>query len=191
MFIGDSVQGYWWAYVLGGTAGFFAVRRILSSQAGQIRLDALMHRVPYINKILVGMAIARFARVFGMSLSAGLGLIESLELSGRASGRPTLERDTQRMADQVRQGGRLRAVLSECEYFTSFTRRMIAAGEESAELHRMCGVVAKHYERETGYLTKNIATIIEPLMIVLVAVIVLVIALAIFLPMWNMVSLVG
>jgi MSHA biogenesis protein MshG len=52
----------------------------------------------------------------------------------------------------------------------------------------MCGVISRHYERETSALVKNAATIIEPLMIVLIASVVLVIALAIFLPMWNMVQ---
>jgi type II secretory pathway component PulF len=66
---------------------------------------------------------------------------------------------------------------------------MLTSGEESAELTRMCAVIARHYERDTGTLTKNIATVIEPVLIVLIAGVVLMVALAIFLPMWNMVKL--
>jgi type II secretory pathway component PulF len=67
---------------------------------------------------------------------------------------------------------------------------MLTAGEQSAELPRMCGIVARHYERESSGLAKNISTVIEPVLIVAIACVVLVVALAIFLPMWDMVKLV-
>ena len=63
---------------------------------------------------------------------------------------------------------------------------MIASGEEAAELPKMCRLVARHYEREVTYLTKNLATMIEPIAIIGLAAVVLIVALAIFLPMWNM-----
>jgi MSHA biogenesis protein MshG len=66
---------------------------------------------------------------------------------------------------------------------------MIAAGEESAELPRMCDIVARHYHRDVGHMTKNIGTVIEPVLVAGMAALVLGVALAIFLPMWNMVSL--
>jgi len=98
--------------------------------------------------------------------------------------------DVERMIQQVRTGGRLRDALEDARYFTPFTRRMLNAGEETGELARMCDLIARHYERETAYLSKNLATAIEPVLIVFIAGSVLVIALAIFLPMWNMTSLI-
>ena len=56
---------------------------------------------------------------------------------------------------------------------------------------KMCEIIAHHYDREVSYLTKNVATVVEPIMIVGLAGVVLLIALAIFLPMWNMAVLVG
>jgi type II secretory pathway component PulF len=82
-------------------------------------------------------------------------------------------------------------VLVACEYIPPFAKRMLISGDESAELTKMCGVIARHYERDAQGLTKNLATIIEPVLIVLIAGVVLVVALAIFLPMWNMVNLMG
>ena len=95
------------------------------------------------------------------------------------------------MVSQVRSGGRLMEVLTGCQYLTPFTKRMLVAGEQSAEIPKMCAVVSKHYDRETDHLTKNLSTIIEPVLIVSIAGVVLLIALAVFLPMWDMAKLVG
>ncbi len=189
MFVGESVQHWWWAYFVGVAGGVWGLRRTWRSPDGRAAIDRLLHRVPVLEKILRGLAIARFSRVLGLCLSSGLGLIKALELSGRASGRPMLQADANRMVEQVRVGGRLSEVLATCDYIPTFTRRMIAAGEESGELSRMCNIVATQYERETAYLSKNLGTIIEPVLIVLIAGVVLMVALAIFLPMWNMVKL--
>ena len=95
------------------------------------------------------------------------------------------------MREQVNHGGRLADVLMTCSYLPAFTRRMLTAGEEAAELPKMCAVVARHYDREVTHLTKNVTTVIEPILIVGLAGVVLMIALAIFLPMWNMTALIG
>jgi len=68
---------------------------------------------------------------------------------------------------------------------------MLAAGDHDAAMPHMCVIVAQQYEREATALTKQLATIVEPVLVVLIAAIVLLVALAVFLPMWNSVGLVG
>jgi type II secretory pathway component PulF len=189
MQVGLSIQHYWYVYAAVGVGAALGLRRAWSRPRGRWVLEKWLHRVPALRAILVGMSVARFARVFGLCLSSGLGLMEALAMAGRSSGRPMLMRDVDRMLDQVRAGGRISVVLVACEYLPPFAKRMLTSGEESAELTRMCAVIARHYERDTGTLTKNIATVIEPVLIVLIAGVVLMVALAIFLPMWNMVKL--
>jgi MSHA biogenesis protein MshG len=189
MEVGLSIQNYWFVYLAAMVGTVLGVRRAWSRPKGRWVIEKALHRVPAIRQILMGMSVARFARVFGLCLSSGLGLIDALTMAGRSSGRPMLMRDVERMVDQVRAGGRISVVLVACEYLPPFAKRMLTSGEESAELTRMCTVIARHYERDTASLTKNIATVIEPFLIVLIAGVVLVVALAIFLPMWNMVKL--
>jgi len=166
-------------------------RLALRTPEGRLAIDQALHRVPAVRQILVSLAVARFTRVFGLCLSSGLNLIEALSLAGRAAARPTLQRDVDRMIEQVEAGGRLSEVMPTCAYLPPMARRLLSAGEEAAELTRMCDVVARQHEREAASLTKNIATVIEPLMVVAIAAVVLVVALAIFLPMWGMVNLMG
>lgn len=188
---GFAAQNYWYLFIGGFIALGFFIRFTWNRPAGRSFIEAAFHRVPYLKAILVGLAMQRFAQVLGISIHSGLGLIESLELAGRASGRPALQADVDRLTGQVRTGGRLSQCLPDCNYITPFAKRMITAGETAADLPRMCAVVARQYERETAHLTKNIATVIEPILVVLIAGVVMIVALAIFLPMWNMVQLMG
>lgn len=188
---GYSVQGYWFLYLGALVGAAFGLRFAWSKPGGRATIEHLLHKIPYLRAILVGLAMQRFAQVLGVSIHSGLGLIESLELAGRAAGRPKLQADVDRLTSQVRTGGRLSECLPNCTYVTPFARRMITAGETAADLPRMCAVVARQYERETAHLTKNISTVIEPILVVLIAGVVMVVALAIFLPMWDMVKLMG
>jgi type II secretory pathway component PulF len=189
MAVGYSFQHFWWAYLAAVVGGAVGVRMAWARPKYRWAMEKLLHKIPVLKGILVGSSVARFSRVFGLCLNSGLGLIEALQMAGRASARPMLERDAERMVDQVRTGGRLSTVLVACEYVPPFAKRMLTSGEESAELTKMCSVIARHYERDTASLSKNIATVIEPVLIVLIAGVVLMVALAIFLPMWDMVKL--
>ena len=188
---GSSVQGYWYVYIAAIVGVVLFMLQTWRSPQGRAMIDRYLHLIPYVNGMLTGVAVGRFAGVFGLSLGSGLGLLEALDMSGRATARPMLMDDVQMMIRQVKQGGRLGDVLVSCTYMPPFVKQLLRAGEESAELTRMCQILSRHYTRETRHMAKNIATIVEPILIAGLTGVVLVIALAIFLPMWNMVSLVG
>jgi type II secretory pathway component PulF len=185
----DFLRSYW--YVLGAAiiGAFFAIRAAKRRPRARRRIDNALHHVPFLREVLRGLAISRFTRVLGIALRSGISLIDALDMAGRASGRPRLQVESEKLRDQVNTGGRLSDVIVTCQYFPSFCQRLIAAGEEAAELPRMCEIAAKNYDREVQHLTKNVTTVIEPILIAGLAGIVLVIALAIFLPMWNMAAL--
>lgn len=190
MVIGQAMQAYWWAIgpaaIGASAAGWMWVR----TPRGREGLAALGAMVPVMGELLQGLAIARFARVLGLTIGSGLPLVECLQLAGRSAGNPGAQRDAGLLAEQVRRGGRLSAAMRSCASLTPFARRMLSAGEEAAELPRMCQIVSRHYEREAAHLTKALGSLIEPVLIVLIALVVLVVALAVFLPMWDMVNLV-
>ena len=185
--VGTSVQAHWWGYLLVVGGAVFGGRWLIAKQPGLV--DRVLHRVPAVTSVLEGLAMARFSRVFSVSLSAGLGLLEALEMGKRAAGRQQLTADIDRMTMEIRVGRRLSDGLDGARYIPSFARRMLSAGEQSGELVRMTTVVAKHYERETEHRVKTLTTVLEPVLVVTIAGVVLVVALAIFLPMCNMVQL--
>lgn len=187
---GHSVQGWWWAQLLGIAAAVMAIRASGRSPGGKRAIERLFLVLPVIKDLLGGVALARFARVFGVTLTAGLPLTECLDLAGRASGLARMQDDARTLITQVSRGGHLGEVLPTCSCFTPFARRMLIAGEESAELPRMCATIASHYDKENAHLSRSVSALIEPLLVVMIAGIVLVVALGIFMPMWEMVNLV-
>ena len=185
------VRAYWYVFIGVGVGSVWGLRRAWRSATMRQRIDGWLHHVPFLRDVLKGMAIGRFATVLGISLRSGLSLIEALSMAGRASGRPLLRAEADRLREQVNLGGRLSDTLISCRYLSPFTRRMLAAGEDAGEVPKMCQIISKSYDREVTHLAKNVTTVIEPILIVGLAGVVLTIALAIFLPMWNMGALVG
>ncbi len=185
------LRSYWYLFLGGGAAAGWGVRKAWRHPVWRGRIDTGLHSVPFVKEVLRGMAVSRFANVLGICLRSGLSLIDALEISGRASGRPLMQADSQYLRDQVNRGGRLSDSINNCHYLPAFTRRMIASGEEAGEVPKMCDIIARNYDREVTQLAKNVTTVIEPVLIVGLAGVVLVIALAIFLPLWNMAALMG
>lgn len=184
--LGENVNEYWWAYasIVAGTLVGWVVA--WKNPKGRLVLENFLTRLPYIGRVLVSHAAARFARVMHIGLASGLDVIDSMQVAGQATGRPVFANDCEQMTQRLRGGERLAEVLAGTRYLPPFARRMIGAGKDSKEVSRACDIVARHYDREASNLTKNINTIVEPIMTVGLAAIVLVVALAVFLPMWQM-----
>jgi len=187
--VGESVHELWWVYGALAISAAYAAVAAWRAPGGRLGYERLMARVPYMNRVLRSVTAARFSRVFGIGLGSGLDLIESIEMSGRATGRPLFARECEVMGDRLRRGESLGEVLHDNHTLPAFARRMISAGKDAHELSKACEIVARHYDRESEHLTKNVNTMIEPLLTVAMAVVVLIIALSVFLPMWQMVGM--
>lgn len=188
---GHLLRGYWYLIIAGGALGVWMLRRAWDHPRGRVIIDTVLHRVPFVKEVLKGVAINRFATILGISLRSGLDLISALKMAGRASGRPLLRADIDRARAAVESGARLSEVITESRYLPDFPQRMIATGEATNNLPTMCDTIAKSYDREVDHLVKNMATVIEPVLIVGLTGIVLVVALAVFLPLWDMSSLIA
>lgn len=187
--VGHFVNAYWWALGLGGLGLMIVLMRVYRTRPGRAVFEELWLRLPWLHLVIVSGTAARFSRVFGIALDSGLSVIDAMRLGGSASGRPLFNDECQAMAARLAKGQRLSKVLEQTRYLPPFARRMFGAGRDTKDLASACSIIARHYDRESSNLTRNINTIIEPILTVLMAAIVLVVALAVFLPMWQMVSL--
>jgi type II secretory pathway component PulF len=187
--IGDSVRAYWYLYAGAIISTIVTLMVMWKNSQGRLILETFLTKVPYVSKVIIAVTTGRFARVLCIGLQSGLDVIEALQMGGRATGRPVFINDCASMVDRLRQGENLADVLKATRYLPSFARRMMGAGKDASDLARSCDVVARHYDREASHLTKNVNTVIEPIMTVAMAGIVLLVALSVFLPMWGMVRL--
>ena len=187
--VGDSVRAHWYMYfcvILSTVTGLAAAWK---HPKGRLTLENILIRVPYLGRVIIAVTTGRFARVLCIGLQSGLDVIEALQMGGRATARPVFINDCKVMVERLRGGENLAEVLRATRYLPSFARRVMGAGKDSSDLARSCDVVARYYDREANHLTKNVNTIIEPIMTIAMAGIVLLVALSVFLPMWGMVRL--
>lgn len=188
-FMGDSLTSYWWAYSVAAFTFVVGLRRTWRSESGRFKLEKLIHKLPYIGNMFTCVTTARFSRVMGIGLESGIEVIEAIEIAGSATGRPVFQAECVRMCDRMRNGEPLADVINRAEGLPNFARRLFGSGKDSKELARTGKIIARHYDRQSDYLAKNINTIVEPMITIAMAGIVLLVALSVFLPMWQMISI--
>jgi type II secretory pathway component PulF len=184
--VGDSVQGYWWAYLAAIIGTIVTIIMMWKNEKGRVTLELALLRIPYVGEIITSVCVGRFSRVLAISLGSGLDIIESLSVAARSTGRPVFVTEADEMCEKLRSGDRLADLVKRSRYLPPFAQRMLGAGKDSSEVSRTCDIVARHYERQSAHLTKNVNTIVEPIITVGLAAIVLTVALSVFLPMWQM-----
>jgi MSHA biogenesis protein MshG len=142
-----------------------------------------------VGDIIERASLARYARSFGLMLSAGLPLSNSLELSAKAIDNPYLGDKIRGIRAGIERGEGLFQTHLVSGMFTPLVLQMISVGEESGQVDALLAEVATFYESEVEYDVKQLSDRIEPIMIVIMAGFVTVLALGIFLPMWDMYSI--
>ncbi len=187
--VGESAKVWWWAYVVAGISSVALFKHQWRSKTGRLRIESVLLRTPYIGSMLTAAATARFSRVLSIALGSGIEVIESIWIAGRSTGRPIFVAECERLCDRMRAGESLTTVLNASEQLPSFARRLLGAGKDSKELAGASRIISRHYDRMAEHLSKNVNTVIEPMITIAIAVIVLIVALSVFLPMWQMVSI--
>ncbi|HSH18718.1 MAG TPA: type II secretion system F family protein [Candidatus Saccharimonadales bacterium] len=150
--------------LLAGT--IFAIRRYIRTPKGKYNFHALLLRIPVLKNIVMKMAVARFARTFASLMSAGVSVLDALEVTAGAIGNKVFERDLKEAATQVRNGKQLSEPIGKSGNWPPIVAQMLAVGEETGQIDTVLIKVADFYEEEVGTLIDGLASVIEPVMIV-------------------------
>ncbi|MDF1808628.1 MAG: type II secretion system F family protein [Phycisphaerales bacterium] len=187
--MGASLTQYWWMYFGLAVAAAIALRKSWKNPVGRFRIEIFLHKLPYIGSMFTAVTTARFSRVMGIGLESGIEVIEAIEIAGSSTGRPVFQDECVRMCDRMRTGEALPDVINSATGLPNFARRLFGSGKDATELARAGKIIARHYDRQSDHLAKNINTIIEPMITIAMAGVVLLVALSVFLPMWQMISI--
>jgi MSHA biogenesis protein MshG len=179
---------YWGLMLLALVLAVFGLRYYLSTGSGALQWDRYKLRVPLIGNILERAMLARFSRSFAMMLTAGVPLINALQLCAQAVGNRYLGQQISGMREGIQRGESLLRTTKASGMFTPLVLQMIQVGEETGQVDELLNEVALFYEEEVDYDLKNLSSYIEPILITAIAGIVMILALGIFLPMWDMFS---
>ena len=185
------VRNHGVALIVCGALGIFGARRYLRTPEGRFRWDRMKLKAPVLGELLHQSVLSRVTRSLAISLSAGLPMIQALTLLSRAAGNEYLAERLMHIRNAVERGDSLSRAASAAGIFPPLVLQMVAVGEETGELTNLLEEVSGFYQREVDYRLRNLASMIEPILIVAVGGMVLILALGVFLPMWNMIAKVG
>jgi type IV pilus assembly protein PilC len=180
------VTGQWYFLVAICVGTVVGIKKWKASVAGRKQWDRLRLRIPFkIGKIVQKISLARWSRTFSALYSAGVPIMQAIEVTGQTAGNWVVEEAMEAVIESVQSGGSIAAPLREAPIFPSMVAQMIAVGEETGNLDTMLGKVADFYEDEVAAAVKALTSILEPIMIVFVGAIVGFVVIAMYMPMFK------
>ena len=184
--LSNAITGYWYAFILGGFATSWAFKKWKASDGGRKMWDTFKLRIPMkIGDIVQKIALARWSRTLSALVSAGVPLMSALEITGQTAGNWCVEKAMGDVIDSVRQGGTIADPLKDAPVFPGMVTHMIGVGEETGAMDTMLSKIADFYEDQVGAAVKQLASILEPVMIVLVGGMVGFIVISMYMPLFK------
>ena len=167
------------------------IRRYIHTERGSYKFHHLLLRVPILGPIIIKIVVARFARTFASLMGAGVSVLEALQVTGKAVGNHYIQKELEGIAEAVRNGKPLGKQLLAAEYFPPIVGQMVSVGEETGKTDEILLKVADFYEEEVDAVIDGIASIIEPVMIIVLGAIVGLIAASVMGPIANLSKNIG
>jgi len=175
-------------FLVGLFGGLYLLRRYYKTEDGRMRIDAMLLRMPLIGKIFRKIAVARFCRTLSTLLSSGVPILNGLDITAKTSGNAIIEKAVMQVRGRIERGDTIAAPLKAAGVFPTMVSQMIGAGEATGALDTMLAKIAEFYEDEVDVAIAGLLTILEPLLICVLGVIVGGIVIAMYLPLFDLIS---
>jgi type IV pilus assembly protein PilC len=175
--------------LMGGT--IWGIRRYKRTDSGRQLWDRIKLKLPMkIGDVVLKVTMARFTRTLSTLVAAGVDIIKALEITGQTAGNWVVEEALAGVRARVHEGVPIAQPLLENPVFPAMVSQMVKIGEETGELEKMLGKIADFYEDEVDASIQSLTSIVEPIMMIAVGCVVGVIIIAMYLPMFKMLTLV-
>ncbi len=186
-----AITKHYLVVIAGFTGFFYSGRRIFSYRGPRAWLDEKLLKLPVFGNLLLGVYMVRFIELLDLLMNAALPITQSLRVTADSMTNDALRQDVRGMLRSVEGGRSLTEAFNETRYLTPLVKRMLAIGEYAGRTDQIFVYLRKYYAMQTQRSVKLLSTLIEPVMVTSLAAVVLFFALAIFLPMWKLLKLVG
>ncbi|HEY1063759.1 MAG TPA: type II secretion system F family protein [Candidatus Saccharimonadales bacterium] len=171
--------------------GLFYAYRYIKTPAGKYKWHALLLRTPVVKTIITKVAIARFSRTFASLMGSGVSVLDALAVTGGAIGNKVIEKELADAAEQVKAGKPLSEPIGQSAHFPPIVAQMLLVGEETGQIDTVLVKIADFYEEEVAVLIDGLASVIEPVMIIVLGAAVGLIAASVMGPIANLSKSVG
>jgi len=187
----DFMRSYWWVILLAIVAIILGIKEFIRRPKGRYIWDSLKLRLPIIGQINRKIALSQFGGTLGSLLQSGVPLMTSLQIVRNIVNNVLIGDVVDEAMEDIQAGKSLNLALSRSIWFPPVFRQMVSVGEQSGDLEGMLHKIAAAYEREVETRITGMTALIEPIMILLMAVVVGFIVISILLPIFEMNQMVG
>ena len=186
--LSDYVVAYGWIGVIGLGVMGWGLKQYYATDGGRHVIDALLLKAPVLGNILRRVAVARFCRTLSTLLASGVPILDGLDITARTSGNAIIEDAILTTRTGIERGETVSGPLRETNVFPSMVVQMINVGETTGALDAMLSKIADFYEEEVDTAVAGLLTLLEPIMIAFLGVIVGGIVIAMYLPIFDLIS---
>ncbi len=191
MSMSDFFLGYWWAVLVVLAVLIIGGKYYLDSTKGKRSWDKLVLKIPVIGGIITKMQLSQFTRILALLLGSGLSIIKALELTASSLSNSMFKDTVAEAKSEVEKGGALALPIARSEYFPLLVSSMIAVGEETGEIDAVLTKVSEYYKEEVDVATTNMASVLEPVFLIIMGLAIAFIALGVYMPMFQLSSAIG
>jgi type IV pilus assembly protein PilC len=187
--ISDWLLTYWY-WLLAIPVAIVLFMKFRNSKWGHIILDPLVLRIPIFGPLARKVAITRFTRTFGTLTQSGVPILEALEVAKNTASNDVIKRAIIYTRDRIREGETIHGPMKRTKVFPPIVTNLISVGEEAGNLEEILFKLSDYYDNEIDATIQAMASLIEPMMIVLIGAMVGVIVVALYLPIFNLVEVI-
>ena len=177
--------------VIGFIAIGFAFRAYYATPSGRRTIDGLVLKMPIIGMLMRKIAVARFCRTLATLLSSGVAILDSIDITARSAGNAVIEDALVETRERIEHGETVAQPLKDTAVFPAMVVQMIGVGEATGALDTMLSKIADFYEEEVDVAVAGLLTLLEPIMIALLGGVVGGIVIAMYMPIFSLVSALG
>jgi type IV pilus assembly protein PilC len=185
------MRDYWYivlAVIIGVPTGAYFFKKW---PKGRHMWDNMKLRLPIFGSLFRKVAVARFSRTLGTMVSSGVPILDALDIVAKSAGNRVVEDGIYYTREKISEGKTMAEPLAECGVFPGMVIQMIAVGESTGALDQMLGKIADFYDEEVDVAVDALTSLMEPLMIVLLGGMVGYFMIAMYMPIFNLASVVG
>ncbi len=186
--LSNGLVAYGWILFIVIPAGAYGFKQYYATDAGRHVVDRVMLKFPVLGGILQKVAVARFCRTLSTLLSSGVPILDGLDITARTAGNAIIEDAIMVTRTSIERGETISGPLRETKVFPSMVVQMINVGETTGALDTMLGKIADFYEEEVDTAVAGLLTLMEPVMIAFLGGIVGGIVIAMYLPIFSLIS---
>ncbi|MFH1847408.1 MAG: type II secretion system F family protein [Candidatus Omnitrophota bacterium] len=189
--LSDAMRHYFVFFVVGFVIFGVIVKRYTRTEKGQTVIDGLKLKMPVFGELFKRVAISKFTRTLSTLMKSGVPILTALEIVAKTAGNRVVEKSINTVRDSVREGESISSPMAKSGIFPPLVTRMVAVGEKSGELETMLIKIADFYDEQVDAIVDGLTSLIEPLIIAFLGIVIGGIVISMFLPIFQISSLVN